>query len=402
MQTPEIPYNEKERLEELLSYDVLDTLPEESFDAITAIAAQICQTSISLVSLVDDKRQWFKSNLGLDAGETPKDIAFCAHAINRPESLMVVNDALLDERFADNPLVTGNPNIRFYAGAPLISSSGLPLGTLCVIDTKPKELNDDQLKALKALSNQVMAQLELRKSLKEIKQKHTELEQRTEDLSRFAHLVSHDLKSPLRAMATLSEMILEESRGKLNSEAESALHMLIGKATHAYKLVDGILQHILSGEHANEPEEIQLDSFIERVVQFCSPPQDIHVIIDTQVSKVFLDSTILHQILQNLISNAIKYCDKEEGIVRITSLAEGDTLMLLVSDNGPGIPEESHAAIFDMFKKLKVSDRYGIPGTGIGLNTVKRMLEVLNGSIRIESTMGEGSEFIVRIPAAII
>ena len=88
--------------------------------------------------------------------------------------------------------------------------------------------------------------------------------------------------------------------------------------------------------------------------------------------------------------------------MRITSLAEGDTLMLLVSDNGPGIPEESHAAIFDMFKKLKVSDRYGIPGTGIGLNTVKRMLEVLNGSIRIESTMGEGSEFIVRIPAAII
>jgi signal transduction histidine kinase len=401
MQKPDIPYNESERLKELLNYDILDTLPEESFDAITAIAAQICQTSISLVSLVDDKRQWFKSNLGLASKETPREVAFCAHAINRPDSLMVVNDALLDKRFAENPLVTGNPNIRFYAGAPLISSSGFPLGTLCVIDTEPKELSADQMSALKALSNQVMAQLELRKSLKELKQNQKDLEEKTEEISRFAHLVSHDLKSPLRAMASLSELVLEESEGKLNDNAESALYMLVGKAKHAYKLVDGILKHSLSGNHSNEPEEILLESFINHVVQFSSPSEDIHVIIDVQLSKVFLDPTILHQILQNLVSNAIKYNDKEESVVRITALAEGKTLLLKVSDNGPGIPQEFHQAIFDMFKKLKTSDRYGVQGTGIGLNTVKRMLEVINGSINIESILGEGTEFIVRIPEAV-
>lgn len=402
MKTPDIPANESARLNELLSYDILDTLPEESFDNITTIAAQICHTSISLVSLVDDKRQWFKSNLGLEAKETPKDIAFCAHAINKPNSIMVVNDALLDQRFADNPLVIGNPSIRFYAGVPLVTNSGFALGTLCVIDTKPNTLDESQLKALSALSNQVIAQLELRKSLKELKKKQSELEHKTEDLTRFAHLVSHDLKSPLRAMSSLSEMILEESQGMLNSQAETGLLMLKGKAMHACKLVDGILQHSLRGEHANDPEEIFLDTFLERVVQFCSPPEDVHIIIDTQVSKVHLDSTILHQIVQNLVSNAIKYSDKKEGVVRITALAEGNTLMLSVSDNGPGIPLEFQTVIFDMFQKLTATDRFGVPGTGIGLNTVKRMLEIVNGTVIIESTLGDGTDFILRFPKAII
>ena len=124
---------ETERLQELDSFSILDTLPEIDYDNLTAIAAEICGTQISLISLVDNKRQWFKSHHGLGATETPKEFAFCAHAINDPGSPLIVQDARRDERFSDNPLVTGEPNVIFYAGVPLVSDAGLPLGTLCVI-----------------------------------------------------------------------------------------------------------------------------------------------------------------------------------------------------------------------------------------------------------------------------
>ncbi len=153
--------HEKRRLDVLKSYDLLDTPAEKVFDDLTALAATLCQVPISLVSLVDQHRQWFKSRQGLDATETPRDMAFCHHAIRR-DDVMVVEDATNDPRFEDNPLVTGDPNIRFYAGAPLEMESGYRIGTLCVIDQVPRSLDDDQLRALEVLRNAVVAHVELR------------------------------------------------------------------------------------------------------------------------------------------------------------------------------------------------------------------------------------------------
>ena len=135
----------------LKSYDVLDTLPEQEFDDLVRIAAEICDTPIALISLVDDRRQWFKARLGLEAGETPRAVAFCHHAIQRPEEVMVVEDATRDDRFENNPLVTGHPDIRFYAGAPLTTRDGHCLGTICVIDTEARRLEQDARLALEAL-----------------------------------------------------------------------------------------------------------------------------------------------------------------------------------------------------------------------------------------------------------
>jgi diguanylate cyclase (GGDEF)-like protein/PAS domain S-box-containing protein len=160
-----IPANEAARLQTLDNYCVLDTQSEEVFDELTKLAASICGVPIALISLVDESRQWFKSRVGINASETPRDIAFCAHAILRPSELLEVVDAQLDNRFVDNPLVTGDPKIRFYAGAPLVAPNGLSLGTLCVIDTVPRKLNDHQKFALDYLSKVVINQLELHKSL---------------------------------------------------------------------------------------------------------------------------------------------------------------------------------------------------------------------------------------------
>ena len=161
------PANEEERIQKLLDYRVLDTSPETAYDDIAKLAAYICGTPTSLVSLVDVSRQWFKSSIGLDATETPRDLAFCAHAILKPQ-VLVVPDACADERFENNPLVTGAPYIRFYAGAPLITSEGYGIGTLCVIDYVPKQLTTEQIQALEALARQVVGQLEMRLSVQRI------------------------------------------------------------------------------------------------------------------------------------------------------------------------------------------------------------------------------------------
>ena len=156
------PANETERLEALKSYHILDTAAEASYDAISALAAHVCQTPIAMISLVDESRQWFKSKIGITQQETPRDVAFCAHAILQSEPL-IVRDALNDRRFADSALVTRTPHIRFYAGFPLTNSDGFALGTLCAIDRKPRQLTASQKKAMQALSQQVMILIEFRR-----------------------------------------------------------------------------------------------------------------------------------------------------------------------------------------------------------------------------------------------
>ena len=177
------PLNEERRLEALQGFEILDTPAEKAFDDLVRLAAYICETPIAAVSFIDRDRQWFKAKVGLELSETKRDLAFCAHAILTPDDTLIVPDASLDARFSDNPLVTGEPKIRFYAGAPLVTENGLVLGTLCVVDYIPKELNAAQIKALTVLRNQVIRELELHKKNIELSEANKKLEQARADLS---------------------------------------------------------------------------------------------------------------------------------------------------------------------------------------------------------------------------
>jgi GAF domain-containing protein len=165
MGTPKLIQNsDAARVAALQKYDILDTEPEKAFDDLALLASYICKTPIAWISLIDENRQWFKSKVGVSISETPRDIAFCNVAIQQPD-VFVVPDTLQDERFRNNPLVVSDPQIRFYAGAPLISEEGYALGTLCAVDRTPREFTTEQQEALKALSRLVLAQMEFRRNL---------------------------------------------------------------------------------------------------------------------------------------------------------------------------------------------------------------------------------------------
>jgi GAF domain-containing protein len=167
--TATMPSTETARVAALNRYAILDTEPEQSFDDLVVLASFVCRTPIATLSLVDDHRQWFKSKVGVEIRETPREISFCAHAIKQ-EELFIVHDALEDPRFRENPLVLGDPHIRFYAGAPLVDEDGYALGTLCVMDRQPRELDDTQKEALRSLRRLALSQIELRRNIQLLKE----------------------------------------------------------------------------------------------------------------------------------------------------------------------------------------------------------------------------------------
>jgi len=261
MQKPQIPLNESARQAALDRYNVLDTLPEKEYDDLTRLAASICGTPIALISLIDRDRQWFKSQVGLGASETPRDISFCGHVVANDEMLQV-NDALKDERFADNPLVVDEPKIRFYAGVPLKTSDNFTLGTLCVIDRAARDLTPIQIQQLESLSRLVISQLELRRnnqaanllvSVLESSKKLSILQQAILDSVNLA-VIATDLQGVIQSFNSGAEAIL----GYTASE-------IIGKSPEIFHDVNEIIEssHQLSVE-LNQPIEAGFEVFIAK------------------------------------------------------------------------------------------------------------------------------------------
>ncbi|RYE25145.1 MAG: GAF domain-containing sensor histidine kinase [Sphingobacteriales bacterium] len=385
--------NDAARVASLYDYNLLDSLPEEEYDNITRIASEICHMPISLITLLDTNRQYFKSKTGIDGTETTREVSFCGHAIANPNEVMIVPDSSKDERFYDNPFVTGAPHVGFYAGVPLVNEDGYALGTLCVLDNKPNELTEAQKQTLQALAKQVVAYFELRKKNIELNMQKEELKVLNQSLERFAYVAAHDLKSPCNNLMQLADLLKSNYGAQLDEEGNWMLDAVGSASATLGGLIDGILQHTRSINEINvDKDQTTFGQLAGEVEQIINVPPTFTFTYTNADMELFVPKSALQQILLNLCVNAIKYNDKESGELTMAAAQEDGHYKFTVSDNGPGIPEVQHEKIFELFATLG-SDYEGNKGHGIGLSTVKRLVEKHGGAISIHSEPGKGSTF---------
>lgn len=392
MISPNIPANEQERLNAVRSYGLLDTLPEEEYDDLTCLIASVCETPISLITLLDADRNFLKSHHGIPISESPRDISFCGHAILEPLDLFIVEDARIDKRFEDNPLVKESQAI-FYAGAPLYDSKGLALGTLCIFDQKPRKLTDVQKNTIISVARQVVKLFELNRNNLRLKQIEQELISRNEELKNFAGLVSHDLKSPLENITSLARTFKNEYGQSIDADGNQYLNYIEESSETLKVYIDGMLTHYRSDEMLTAPKEkIPLQTIYEEIedMLFVDNAEFEH---STNEAILNVNKPALLQILLNLVGNALKYNHKDIPFVS-TRFSEDEFFYYFeVEDNGMGIDEEKQKVIFDLFATGTDKDRHGAKGNGIGLATVKSLVTKLGGTIQVASTLGQGTTF---------
>jgi diguanylate cyclase (GGDEF)-like protein/PAS domain S-box-containing protein len=351
-----LPDNETQRLKTLRSLDLLDTEPEAEFDELTALAAQLCNAPVALISLVDENRQWFKSKVGLEVAETSREVAFCAHSILKPDEIMEIPDAHLDQRFTDNPLVTGDPKIRFYAGVPLTTSNGHTLGTLCVLDFKPRTLSAAQKTALEMLRLFVIRQIELRHSYKilqdaqgSLSAKNYRLESEVEESAaslekEVALRVESEILSRRILDMSLDAVISIDESGKVvywNPRAElifgySApyaqgkilLELVVEPREHA-AIQERLNQFLISGEKSVKADRFEMMAV--RVDGQRVPIEVAVVALKRYGEYVFTgfvrDLTERDKYIEELRVSAITF-NSQEGII----IADGDTNIMRVNE----------------------------------------------------------------------
>lgn len=416
MIVPPLHPEEAVRLRALRDSGLLDTPPEAAFDEATALASRLTQSPISLVSLVDEHRQWFKSRHGLDAIQTPRDVAFCAHAILTPSQPFVVGNALKDERFSDNPLVVEAPNVVFYAGVPLLDpQSDLPLGTLCVIDHKPRQLSEELLENLRSVARLVEALITAHQNARsldialtrteasEIRLAATTVraEAATTAKSNFLATMSHEIRTPLNGIVGMTELL---AKTPLDEIQRQYARTLVDSAELLNEVVSDILDYSKLEQGKLGLESIDFDPLaaVEKAVacfeaKAAASGTELAIVpTATLPGSIVGDPARLRQIVLNLVGNAVKFTDA--GSITVGLDVEGSSLTITVCDTGIGIPKDAQAHIFEAFTQADQTTTRRFGGSGLGLAICSRFATMMGGRLEVHSELGVGSTFTLHTP----
>jgi len=440
--------NERKRLEDLYSYGILDTFSEKDYDDITLMASIICEAPVALITFIDKDRQWFKSHHGTDVQGSPVEYAFCSYAIQTPGEAFTIEDFRKDDRFKDNPFVTGEPHIVSYAGVPLVTPDGHGLGTVCVLDVKPRVLTSQQTEALKMLSTQTMNLLQLRKAnnelskakelleiknvelnnygkmleealsshksnrVKEVEAQNAELERVNEELKAFNYISSHDLQEPLRKIQIFSSLTIEKESDSLSEQGRLYLNKINNSAVKMSALIRDLLSYSSVSAANRVFDKVVLQHVIDEI------KHDLHEEIqDKGAEIIYTGNHELHvitfqftQLLYNLLSNSLKF--SREGIVPVIEInseynkgsyfnnnrldSHVNYFCITICDNGMGFDNKYNEKIFELFQRLETTDVQ--LGTGIGLTIVKKIVDNHKGTITAKSAGNCGATFTIYIP----
>lgn len=404
MQKAPIPADELQRLESLYQYELLDTPREIAYDRVSQIASQLCMTPFAMVSLIDQDRQWVKSSHGVDLDYIPRELSFCAHTINEQEPLIIEN-MKQDGRFSDHPSVIGPPNVTFYAGVPLRSSEGYAIGSLCVIDQKPRQLTAEQRTALKALADQVALLMELHRTNNSLRVARTEAEELAQQKAGLLATLSHEIRTPLHALEGYTQLLLDQPT---QPDQQSSLQRLQTTGRTLVSLVNNILDYskLQAGKLLLEAIPFSVVGLIHQAVDMQAwQARQKNLQLTTKFDATIPhqlrgDATRLLQVLINLISNALKFT-KEGGVsVEASVIEQTDeqvSLFIEVVDTGIGIPPESLATLFNEYTQVSAATTRQYGGTGLGLAITSQLIALMNSRIDVQSEVGKGSRFGFRL-----
>jgi len=399
------PRDEEGRLRALRRYEVLDSEPEPAFDRLTRLASRTLDAPVALITLVDEYRQWIKSECGVTVGEVPRQWAFCAHAILTPDDVMVVEDARRDARFCDNPLVVNDPHIRFYAGAPLVTHDGHALGALCIIDTKDRPpLAEDGRQILKDLADTVVDELELRLALREASEAASMAEQLNTAKSAFLASVSHELRTPMNAIIGFGQLLALEPAVETD-QSKSYLRHILDSGEHLLALLNDLIElsRIESGESRLDLQPLLASGEVDNAIGMLSLQASqyrISVVNElTDDTTVLADRVRFRQVVLNLLSNAIKY-NRPDGSVCIRAEPAGsDMTRIVIRDSGIGIPPDRTDRLFRPYDRLD-RDQCDTAGVGLGLVIARRMARAMGGDVALVNCEEGGCRAIVTLPDA--
>lgn len=363
------------------------------------LAVDAFKVPISVVSIVGADTQCFKGRFGLEVSETGRDVAFCSHTILGTD-LMVIEDAVADPRFADNPLVTGEPRIRFYAGAPLRLRDGHVPGTLCLIDNRPRDFSLSERALLKQLASVVVDLIELRLESAKAAERHRAIDKMKDE---FLATASHELRTPITSIVG-SLGLLAKISDAMPDRARSLIDIAHNNALRLARLVNDILDLSRLADDSMAFDTRQLEA--SRVLAECldanggyGSAHDVTIVAQPVLDEIIFeaDAHRVHQVLANLVSNAVKF-SHAGGVVEVSAIDLGDYVRLSVSDNGRGIPDEFRPHIFERFAQAEMSDAAVKGGSGLGLAIARELVVRMGGRISFESVLGQGTTFHVDLP----
>jgi len=394
-----IPHNELERLAALKRYNILDTLPDNAFDDATKLVSYICGVPIAHISFIDENRQWFKSEIGIGVSEVPREITFCRYTIMESE-IVEIPDTHSNERFKDDPNVTGGLKVRFYAGVPLTTPDGYNIGTICVIDHVAKELDENQRSSLTIIGKHVINQLELITKNIELAAQKKIADRAVFAKDSFLANMSHEIRTPLNAIIGFTDLLAQT---KLDANQRDYIESVQIAEENLLLIVNDILDlsKIESGNLTIETQPFNLKNTLKHLYDLLKikvqKDVEFNLFLDADMPENIIgDQGRLNQILMNLAGNALKFTEDGEVTVSVKKVAEtadNYSLRFSVKDTGIGIQEDKLKTIFERFTQAEESTTRKFGGTGLGLNIVKQLVELQNSTIHVKSKEGRGSEF---------